>query len=272
MTATPSISVPIRLASVLAAALFALGCAPSSAQAPKPSAAPAAAAPAAAPAGDVRASIAKELNVPVESVKPSPVPGLFEVVHSSEVLYATADGKFAIAGDLYDLATKTNLSERRRMTARAEALRTVPDDETITFGPADAKYTIDVFTDVDCAYCRKLHSQIADYNKLGIRVRYMAFPRTGPDTESWTKAVSVWCAPNRQEALTKAKAGETPPARACATAPVAKTYELGKSLQIRGTPGVFTPAGDYVAGYLPPQDMLERLQKLEAANKAAAGG
>jgi thiol:disulfide interchange protein DsbC len=267
--------VSFRSVPVLVAALFAIGCSPSSADAPAKAAA-AGGAPAAAPSAagkdDARAAIAKKLDVPVEAVKPSLVPGLFEIVHSAEVLYATVDGKYVIAGDLYEFDTKTNLSEQRRTAARAESLRKVSDADVVAFGPADAKFTIDVFTDIDCGYCRKLHGQIDEYNKLGIRVRYLFFPRSGPGTESWQKAVSVACAPDPRDALTRAKRGETLPVRNCKTSPVAKTYELGRDLQVRGTPGIFTEAGDYVPGYRPPAEMLEVLQQLAADRKAGGQG
>ena len=80
----------------------------------------------------------------------------------------------------------------------------------VVFGPSDPKYTVTVFTDVDCPFCRKLHSQIADYNRLGIRVRYLFYPRSGPNTASWTKAEQVWCSADRKEALTRAKLGAGP--------------------------------------------------------------
>jgi thiol:disulfide interchange protein DsbC len=256
---------------VLAAALFAIGCSPSSADAQADAKADKAATSAAPAAGaDIRAQIAKKLDVPVEAVRDSVVPGLYEVVHQAEVLYATKDGKYVVAGDLYDLDSRTNLSEKQRSAARAAALRTIPDSDVVEFGPKDAKYTIDVFTDIDCGYCRKLHSEIAEYNKLGIRVRYMFFPRSGPGTESWQKAVSVACAPNKQDALTRAKAGEALPERNCKNAPVAKTYQLGRELQVKGTPGIFTEQGDYVPGYRPPQQMLAMLKELEGGTPVAA--
>jgi thiol:disulfide interchange protein DsbC len=123
-----------------------------------------------------------------------------------------------------------------------------------------------VFTDVDCGYCRKLHSQIAEYNRLGIRVRYAFYPRTGPGTESWHKAEAVWCSVDRQAALTLAKAGKEVPAKpTCGTTPVAHTYELGQELGMRGTPGIFTEHGDYIAGYFAPDRLLQKLKELESA-------
>ena len=104
------------------------------------------------------------------------------------------------------METRDNLTEAQRTQARVALINAVPESQMVIFSPKNPQYTITVFTDVDCGYCRKLHSQIAEFNKLGVRVRYMFYPRTGPNTESWRKAEVVWCSANRNEALTRAKA------------------------------------------------------------------
>ena len=224
-----------------------------------------AAASAGAPAADPRVEIAKRLEVALDAVRPSALPGIYEVAHGGEVLYVSSDGRFALSGDLYDTDSGRNLTEQRRTAVRGLALRGLADADTIIFGPTSARYTVTVFTDIDCPYCRRMHGEIAEYNRLGMRVRYAFYPRSGPGSEAWKKAEAVWCAPNRQEALTRAKAGAEVPPRTCAGNPVAKTWELGHELGIRGTPGVFTERGDYLSGYLPPQQLLERLKQLEGA-------
>jgi thiol:disulfide interchange protein DsbC len=215
------------------------------------------------PKVDPRTTIAKRLEVTAEEVRPSVVPGLYEVAHGGEVLYVTADGRFAFAGDLYETGSGKNLTELRRTETRLAALKTIPDDEAIIFSPKAPRYTITVFTDVDCQYCRKLHSEIAEYNRLGVRVRYVFYPRSGPGTDSWRKAEIVWCSANRQEALTKAKLGGEVAGKACKNTPVARTYALGQELGIRGTPGIFTDRGEYLPGYFPPAELVEKLKSLE---------
>ncbi len=218
--------------------------------------------PAAKP--DPRAAIAKRLEVPLDTIRPSALPGVFEVARGAEVLYVSADGKYALSGDLYETGSGRNLSEKRRIEARSVALRGVSDADAIIFGPAHPRYTVTVFTDVDCPYCRKLHSEIAAYNQLGIRVKYLFFPRQGPNTESWRKAEQVWCATDRREALTQAKLGATIQTRAgCKETPVARTYELGQELGIRGTPGIFTEGGEYLPGYYSPEKLVQRLKELD---------
>lgn len=213
------------------------------------------------PREDVRAKIAERLDVKPEDIRPSPVPGLFEVVSGSDVGYVSADGRFYVDGDVFDMETRANLTEERRKVGRAALLKGVRDEDTIVFAPKGYKYTVNVFTDVDCGYCRKLHAEITELNRLGIKVRYLMYPRNGPGSEAWTKAEAVWCSANRNDALTRAKRGEVVTAKAC-DAPVARQFELGRELGIRGTPGIITDRGDYVAGYMPAQRLAEHLKSL----------
>ena len=222
-------------------------------------------APAAVPAakaGDNRAAIAKKLDgLKVEDVRISPVTGVYEITRGSDVSYVSSDGRYAIVGDMIDLDSDANLSENRRRVIRQHLIETVPDSEMIVFSPKDPKYTVTVFTDIDCGYCRKLHSQIAEYNRLGIRVRYLFFPRSGPDTESWHKAEAVWCASNRNEALTKAKQGEAIQSKDCgANNIVARDYELGHKLAVDGTPAIFLSTGEMLPGYAPPGQLAKYLK------------
>ncbi len=234
---------------------------------------PAAAKPAqqgsAAVPADVRARIAAKLpGVEPDDVSMSPVPGLYEVVMGGLIAYVSADGKFLITGNVYDIDTQVNLTAARRNAARAKALAGAPESQMIIFGPPNAKMTVTVFTDIDCGYCRRFHSQIAGINKAGVRVRYMMFPRTGPGTESWDKAEQVWCAADRRDALTRAKKGEPLKSRNCGDAAIKAQYELGGDLGVDSTPAIFTQNGDYIGGFLTPEELVQSVQ--ESQNGAAA--
>lgn len=213
------------------------------------------------PATDSREAIAKRLDIKVEDVRPSPVPGLYEVTSGTEIGYVSTDGRFYIDGDVFEMESRANLTEARRQASRATLIKAVRDDRAIVFSPKGYLYTINVFTDIDCGYCRKLHSEMAELNRLGVRVRYLMFPRNGPGSEAWVKAESVWCSADRNDALTRAKRGEAVEPRSCDN-PVAEQYELGRQLGIRGTPGIVTENGEYIAGYLPAPRLVEHLKAL----------
>jgi len=221
-------------------------------------------------AKDPRVALLKRLpeGSKLEDLRPSPVPGLYEFVQGAEVSYLTADGKYFIEGNLYDLDTRENLTEDLRTHARIAMIDALPESQMVIFSPPNPRYTVTVFTDVDCAYCRKLHSQIGELNKLGIRVRYVFYPRTGPNTESWRKAEAVWCSPNRNEALTRAKSGATLDlTKTCGQTPVAREYALGEAIGVQGTPAIVAENGEIVGGYLPPQELAQKLKEVQLAKR-----
>jgi thiol:disulfide interchange protein DsbC len=226
-----------------------------------PAAAPAKAEAKAEPKVDARAAIVRKFgDIKLEDVRMSPVNGVYEVTRGSEISYVSADSRYAIVGDMIDVDSDANLSENRRRTIRARMIETVPESEMLVYSPKDPKYTITVFTDIDCGYCRRLHSQIAEYNRLGIRVRYMFFPRSGPNTDSWHKAEAVWCSSNRNEALTRAKNGEDVKAPKCPTDIIKRDFELGQKLAVDGTPAIFLSTGEMLPGYAPPGQLVRYLK------------
>ena len=213
---------------------------------------------------DPRADLAKKIpGATVEQLKPTPIPGMYEFSRGTDVGYVTSDGRYFFGGDLYDIKEGVNLTDQRRSAARRELLGTLSESEMIVFSPKDPKYTITVFTDVDCGFCRKLHSEIGDLNRMGVRVRYAFYPREGPGSESWKVAERVWCSANRQDALTRAKRGETIQSKDCGATPVAREYQMALDLNVHGTPGIFTPEGDYISGYLPPAQLVAHLKSLQ---------
>jgi thiol:disulfide interchange protein DsbC len=212
-------------------------------------------------AADPRVAIAAKMaGVKPEDLHATPIPGIYELLRGGDAAYVSTDGKYAIIGDMYETGTNNDLTESRRRDLRLKLLAAIPENQMVVFGPDNPKHTITVFTDMDCAYCRKLHSQIADYNKLGIRVRYIAYPRTGPNTSSWSKAEQVWCSADRKSALTAAKLGKTLPTKVCADNPVAKEYALGQEFNLQGTPTMILGNGEMVAGYMAPTDLAEELK------------
>jgi thiol:disulfide interchange protein DsbC len=249
------------LAAVLAASSVAgIACAQSGVAANKV-VAPAASTSAAATKSDPRAAIVQKIDgLKLEDVRISPINGVYEISRGSDISYLSSDGRYVILGDMIDLDSDANLSETRRRGIRARMIETVPEAEMLVFSPKDPKYTVTVFTDIDCGYCRRLHSQMAEYNRLGIRVRYLFFPRTGPNTESWHKAEQVWCSSNRTDALTRAKNGEDIKSPKCPTDIIARDYELGHRLAVEGTPAIFMPSGEMLPGYLPPSQLAKYLK------------
>jgi thiol:disulfide interchange protein DsbC len=207
----------------------------------------------------IRQALAKSMpSVKVGSIKPSEINGLYEVTVGGNIVYASGDGKYLIQGHLVDIAARTDLTEEKLGGARKQALEKLGQDKMIVFTPKNSKYTVSIFTDIDCGYCRKLHSEIDQYMAEGITIQYLFFPRAGKGSDSYNKAISVWCADDRKAALTAAKKGDTPPAKTCAN-PVDEHMQLAEEFEVKGTPMIVTEKGNIFPGYLPAKQLAEAL-------------
>jgi thiol:disulfide interchange protein DsbC len=211
--------------------------------------------------------LAAQLNgVEPSDISDSPVPGLYQVAIGANVAYVTSDGKYIIRGDIYDAESSANVTEETRSRARVSMLEGIDPKSMIVFSPKDGKvkHAVTIFTDIDCGYCRQFHREIDKVTALGIEVRYLFFPRTGPNTESWSKADHVWCAADHNGALTKAKLGGEVPDTACGNTPIEAHWALGKRIGVRGTPAVFSESGELLGGYLPPATLAKVLDESAA--------
>ena len=198
----------------------------------------------------------------ITAVNDTEVDGFYEVRTNQDTVYVSADGRYVMVGQMLRLDPGegvTNLTEAGRSGERREALDTVSRDEMITFSPeGEVRASIYVFTDIDCGYCRQMHANMSGYHEYGIEVNYLAFPRGGAGRPGYTKAVSAWCADDRNDAMDRAKAGERIPERSCDN-PVDEQFELGRQIGVSGTPATLTEEGQLVPGYRQPADMAQML-------------
>jgi len=198
-----------------------------------------------------------------DRVDHAPIDGLYELVIGPHIIYATKDGRYMVRGDVFDLARGENLTEGKRKQARIDAINGLDESGMIVFAPQKPKYTITVFTDITCPYCQKLHREMNQLHSLGIKVRYLAFPRAGIPSRVYDDMVSVWCADNPQKAITDAKAGRQVAPKRCDN-PVAAHYNMGQAVGVKGTPTIILESGDIAPGYVPPQRLVQLLEARKA--------
>ncbi|MCB1621088.1 MAG: DsbC family protein [Thiothrix sp.] len=197
-----------------------------------------------------------------DAVNTTPIPGVYEAVFGTEMIYVSADGRYFISGDMIDGQSRKNLSENARSAARKAELVAAGEKKTIDFkAKGEEKHVLSVFTDVDCPFCEKLHQEVPKLNELGVTVRYYAYPRAGIGSPTYRKMVNVWCADNQQEAMTKVKSGETLEDKNCDN-PVADDYALGQKVGVTGTPALIAGNGTLIPGYRPADDLFNMLESM----------
>ncbi|MEO1750493.1 DsbC family protein [Thiofaba sp. EF100] len=204
-------------------------------------------------------------GLPLSSVTATPVPGVYEVVAGPDVVYMTGDGRYMFQGALVDFEKRKNLTEERRTGIRVELLKQVKDEDTIIYAPQGAaKYSITVFTDPSCPYCRKLHQEVPELNKQGVKVRYVLYPRAGLDSPIGKSSIGIMCAKDRKAELDKSLGGQSVNLPACDKHPLAQMIDLGGQLGLEGTPFIVTEGGQVIPGYRPAAELVKVLERLKA--------
>ncbi len=208
----------------------------------------------------------------VARVENAPMKGFYQVLADGEVLYVSADNKLMLVGDVISLdKTRKSLTEEVRKAARLKLLQSLNDSDMVVFKPKKVDHVVTVFTDVDCGYCRKFHSEMQSYLDKGIEVRYMSFPRAGKNSESYNKAVTIWCSKNPQEAMNKAKLTDTFKAdeKLCAkSAIVDRSLDIVRQLGLNGTPALLLEDGTILPGYMPADKLSSLLDENKKKNDA----
>lgn len=202
-----------------------------------------------------------------ERISPTPIPNIFEVVIESRLVYVTGDGRYLFEGEIIDLERRANLTTPRLKAVTLLAIERVGEENMLIFEPTGkTRHTLTVFTDIDSAYSRKLQQNIAEYSHRGIRIRYLFSPRAGVGSPSYDKAVTVWCADNRHDAMTRAMSGELLESVSCPN-PVRDHLQLGGRLGVSGAPVLVLENGEMLPGYVEAEKLYQILNKMKALQK-----
>ena len=198
-----------------------------------------------------------------DAINETPVDGIYEAVFGMELIYVSKDGRYFFSGDMIDGSTRTNLSETSRTTARKSEMAAVDAAQTVSFkAKGEEKHVISVFTDVTCPFCSKLHNEVKALNEQGVTVQYLAYPRAGIGSGSYKQMVSIWCAEDQQDAMTRSKNGERVDNKDCEN-PVANHFALGQKVGVNGTPALVTEDGTLIPGYRPADQLVQMLSSTE---------
>jgi len=218
-----------------------------------------------APAAPDRAALARSVEAlvgaRVDSIAPAPIAGLYEVYVGGRVFYIDAAGRHIVQGQIFDIATRQSLTAQRQ----AELERALQPAWTWgDFDLRDAVRTVHgrelpgremvVFEDPRCGFCRRLHQTLAGMPDITVHTLQVSF--LGPESRQLNE--TIWCSADRSRAWAVAMGGGTPPAAAgCDLGALERNMALAERLRVRGTPAIFTRAGQRIDGAA-AADAIER--------------
>ena len=194
----------------------------------------------------------------IESIIESDFPGIFKVYYGDiQPIYVLPNTEYIILGDIFSLKgdRPESETEKDKGRLRLKILAELDQDSFIKFKSNNEKSVLTVFTDVECTYCRKFHSEIDEYLENGVSINYLAFPRTGVDSSSYEKMVAAWCSNEKKESITNLKNDIDIELNSCEN-PVENHFEIGKRIGVTGTPAIITQTGLLLPGYIPANELI----------------
>ncbi len=194
-------------------------------------------------------------SVKIDSLTETGMPNVYEVVIGGQIYHAFTSGDYILIGEIFETQSGKSLKDVKVEKSISDVVSNASVDEMITFPAVDSKRYVTVFTDIDCAYCRRFHREVPDLNAAGVEVRYLAFPRAGVPSASYDKYVNVWCSQDQLKAMTDAKNGVDVQEYVCDN-PVASQFEAASNAGIAGTPMIVVDDGTLIGGYVPYQELL----------------
>lgn len=195
-------------------------------------------------------------GITVDEVSATPFEGVLELRLGQDVLYTNPTVDFVLQGSLVDVATRTDLTAQRLEQLNRVDFASFPLDQAIKLVKGDGSRQIVVFEDPNCIYCKRLHQSLAEVDN--VTIYSLLYPILTPDSR--VKSESVWCAEDPAAVWTAWMTENKQPTVQTCDNPIEQLLQLGKSLGVQGTPSIFFEDGSRANGWLPADQLEERLQ------------
>lgn len=175
--------------------------------------------------------------------------------------FVTHDGRYVFAGKVYDTVRNVDISAEQETVIRQNVLSGKPKELFVQYpSTVKEKYSLTVFTAINCPYCRKLHDAMASLNQKGISVNYVMMPRGDVNSAPYAKTLSALCSNDPAASITQAMQNHEPKTISCDSSQLRKHIALARELKVNSTPTFVLPNGELQVGYVSPDRLLKLLE------------
>jgi thiol:disulfide interchange protein DsbC len=210
----------------------------------------------------IKAELQKRLGstANIKGVSASPVPGLFEVQLNSEIFYTDANAKYLIQGEVIELASGQNLTEKRQADLNRIRWSDLPLSNAVKMVRGNGSRQLAVFADPNCGYCKRLEKTFQQLDN--VTVYTFLLPILSAD--SMQKSKQIWCSSDAAKVwIDWTINNSTPSGKGECTTPIEKNLALAKSYGITGTPTIFFTDGSRFPGAVQLSDIEKKFAALK---------
>jgi thiol:disulfide interchange protein DsbC len=208
---------------------------------------------------------AKYPNTTFEWVKPTPMPGVAEIKMGKNFAYVDASGQYFLFGHLFDMQTRTDLTQVAIDEASAKvSWADLPREDAIVFGKDSAKHRVAVFTDPDCPFCRRIESELSKLQEQDVQVFVYPYPIAQLHPAASNVAKRIWCSDDRAAAWRAYLLNRVRPsanADCVGASAIERNVALAERYSIVATPTLIASDGRMNAGAASATELLAWLDK-----------
>ena len=203
-------------------------------------------------------------DVPLETITPTDIPGIYEIIAGGRILYYAPGPEYLIVGELLT-REKKNLTQARTDELLAKKFKDLPLEKAIKIG--SGPHTVIEVTDPDCPFCRKASSFFATRKDVTRYVFFYPIPQLHPKAEA--KVRYVLCAPDKVKAYEEAMTGKLDDMKfkPCDDAAVAELFKIHKESGEKAGGGVIGTPLFLVDGQVVKGANIPQIEKILGAKK-----
>lgn len=226
----------------------------------------------------IKTALSKQIgngSIVIDEINTTPSPDLYELIvkvnGDKNMVYATKDGNYIVAGSLLSSKEDKNLSAERMMQIQSQeqGFDSLPLDVAIKKVYGKGTHKIVVFSDPDCPFCKKLEHDFAkNADKLDMTVYTLMLPIEELHPGALQHARQILCSEDPNKAWYDWILDNNQPngkQETCekANSILEKSGEAAMKFQVQGTPTIVFENGFSQAG----AESVIQIQ--ETANKVA---
>lgn len=193
-----------------------------------------------------------------DEIRPTPIPGLWEVRIGNEIVYTDEQGDHLVQGSILDTRTRTDLTQARVEKLTAIDFAALPLQDAMVQKQGNGERRIAVFADPNCGYCKRFERDLTKVKDVTIYT--FLYPILGND--SVEKSRDIWCAKDPQKAWRDWMVdGKKPPGvtGSCDLTALERNAQLGRRHRVQGTPAIVFVDGTRVPGALTAEQLEKQL-------------
>ena len=201
-----------------------------------------------------QAIIAQYPNTQIDSIKETPMAGIYEVAMGRNIAYTNAEGRYFLFGHLFDMQTQTDITADNKKSSAKIDWNAMDFNNALVFKQGNGSRQLAVVTDVDCGYCRLLEQELTKMDDITI------YKFITPIQGGYSQSVSVWCSADRNKAYLDRILDGKPVAEKSCKHPIDANLQWFEARQLTGTPVLIKPDGEIFQGYAQITEIEEWLK------------